>query len=207
MSPGIKLVMKIVLRRLEGKLEAEITNNQYGFLKKKSGMKEVIFGLRMLCERCIQIQHKVYLCIIDYEKAFSKVRHEKIIELLNRYQLGHQNIQLIRNLYWKQEAAVRVTNELTSWMKIRKVCVLPPHLFSFYLEWIFRENDTDKSGITIGGRCFNHFRYADDTVLVTTCEDDLRKLIKEVNNKSLEYGLRINAVKTKTVVVIKSNVM
>ena len=44
-------------------------------------------------------------------------------------------------------------------------------------------------------------------MLVTMCEDNLRKqkLIKEVNDKCLEYGLRIIAVKTKTMVVSKTN--
>ena len=76
-------------------------------------MREAIFALRMLYERYIQIQQRVYLCFIDDEKAFDKVRHENIMELLNKYQLSLQNIQLIRNLYWKQEAAVKVNDELT----------------------------------------------------------------------------------------------
>ena len=162
-------------------------------------MREAIFTFRKLCERCIQIQQKVYLCFVDYETAFDTVRHEKIIEVLNKYQLANENIQLIRNLYWKQVVAVRVNNELTSLMKIRRGvrqgCVLSPLLFHLHLDWIFREYHTDKSGITVGGRCFNHFTYADDTVLVTTCEENLRKLIKQVNDKSLEYGLRINDMK------------
>ena len=67
-------------------------------------------------------------------------------------------------------------------------------LYSTYI-W---NQSLDKSGITVGGRCFNYFRYADDIVLVTIWEDDLRKLIKEVHDKSLEYGQRINAMKRKT---------
>ena len=61
-------------------------------------MREAIFALRTLCERFIQIQQKIYLCFIDNEKVFDKVKHKKITELLNKYQLGHQNIQLM-NLY------------------------------------------------------------------------------------------------------------
>ena len=51
-SRGIKLLLKIVLRRLESKLEAKIANNQFGFWK-NSGMKETIFAVRTLCERYI----------------------------------------------------------------------------------------------------------------------------------------------------------
>ena len=137
------------------------------------------------------------------------MRHEKILVLVNNINWAIQNIQLIRNLYRNQQTTVRVNDEITSWMKIkrwvRQGCVLSPLLFSLYSEWIFRECDTDKSRITVGGRCFNNCRYANNTVLFATCEDNLRKLIKEVNDKSLDYGLRINATKTKTIVVSKSN--
>ena len=209
MSHGIKLLLKVVLKRLEGKLETEISNNQLSFQKESSGMGEMIFALRMLCERCIQIQQNVCLCFADYEKAFDKVRHKTIIKLLNKDQLGHQNIQITRNLYWKQGAGVRVNDELTSWMKIRTegwgrdVYYHPS--YSTCIQNRILENVTQTSGITVGGRGSNYFRYGDSTVFVAICKDSLRNLIEVVNDKCLEYGLRINAMKTKTMVVSKSD--
>ena len=44
--------------------------------------------------------------------------------------------------------------------------------------------------------------YADDTVVATTYEDNVRKLIIGVNDKSL----RVNATETKTMVDNKSNI-
>ena len=52
MSHGIKLLLKIAVRRLEGKLEAaiaiEIANNHSFFFFKKSRMRGAIFALMLL---------------------------------------------------------------------------------------------------------------------------------------------------------------
>ena len=53
-SHGIKLLLKIVLRRLDGKLEAEIAKSQFGF-QKNSGMREAIFAFSTLWARFIQM--------------------------------------------------------------------------------------------------------------------------------------------------------
>ena len=38
--------------------------------------------VRTLCERAIEVQHDLYLCFIDYAKAFDKVKHENLFEFL-----------------------------------------------------------------------------------------------------------------------------
>lgn len=54
------------------------------------------------------MQKDGFICFINYEKAFDKVQHEKIMGLLERQIIGKNNLQLIRNLYWTQEAALRI---------------------------------------------------------------------------------------------------
>ena len=45
--------------------------------------RNAIFTLSMLAERCIEMQKDLYLCFIDYSKAFDKVRHEKLFNIQN----------------------------------------------------------------------------------------------------------------------------
>ena len=140
------------------------------------------------------MQREVYLCFIDYSKAFDKVQHDKMMELLNKCQLGKENIQMIAEFYWKQKAAIRLENELTDYVQInrgvRQGCVLSPTLFNLYSEWIFRECDmkNDEEGIAIGGIKFNNIRYADDTVLIAETKEQLERMLNEMNVKSKEYG-------------------
>ena len=101
-------------------------------------------------------------------------------------------------MYWDQTAAVRVDNELSGWAKsqlgVRLVCCHQT-LFSLYSEIILRHLN-DCSAISVGGRLINSIRYADDTVLIATSEEDLQKLLDTVIAESESFGLNLNAKKT-----------
>ena len=59
------------------------------------------------------------------------------------------------------------------------------------------------TGITIGGVNINNFRYADDTVLFTFSSQDLQSLVDKVNEAGKPYGMEMNVVKTKSMVISK----
>ena len=117
----------------------------------------------------------IYLCFIDYEKAFDRVKHEKIIECMENLDIDGKDISLImiRNLYWNQIAYMRTEDRLSLEIHIkrgvRQGCVLSPCPFNLYTENIFGAMNTNK-GITIGGTTINNLRYADDTVLLAETE-------------------------------------
>ena len=67
---------------------------------------------------------------------------------------------------------------------------------------IFKEVH-DIKGVTIGGVKINNLRYADDTALLCFCPADLQELLNAVNKTSKQYGLEMNIIKTKAMVVSK----
>ena len=93
---------------------------------------------------------------------------------------------------------------MTSEFKIKKGerqgCVLSPNLFNLYTEKIFREVE-DMNGVNIGGVNINNLRYADDIVLLAEGPMDLQALLTAVNEKNKPYGMEMNIIKTKSVVV------
>ncbi|XP_063586323.1 uncharacterized protein LOC134763697 [Penaeus indicus] len=48
----------------------------------------------------------------DYTKAFDKVRHDEIINILEQLHIDGKNHRIIKNIYWEQIAAMRVDNEI-----------------------------------------------------------------------------------------------
>ena len=79
---------------------------------------------------------------------------------------------LLRNVYAGQETTVRTGHGITDWFQIGKGvcqgCILSPHLFNFYAEYIMRNAGLEEAqpGTKIAGRNINNFRYADDTTLM-----------------------------------------
>ena len=178
---------------------------QYGFTEGK-GTRNAIFNMRMITERAIEVQKNVFMCFIDYEKAFDKVRHSQLIEILQSINVDGKDIRLITNLYWNQQAAVNIDNNLTPWIEIkrgvRQGCVMSPDLFSVYGEIIMRSIN-GMEGIRIGGENINNIRFADDTVIIADSEEKLQALLDTVKRESENMGLKINIKKTEVVVTSK----
>ena len=98
MSHVTKLVLRVIMNRIRGRTLSEISEVQYGFMPDR-GTRNAIFVLRRLVERMIEKQKDVYVCFIDYSKAFDTVKHEPLIELLQSLDIDPQDVKLLANLY------------------------------------------------------------------------------------------------------------
>ena len=62
-----------------------------------------------------EFQKNIYLCFVDYAKAFDFVDHNKVWKILKEMGIpGHLTCLLI-NLYAGQEATIRTGHETTDW--------------------------------------------------------------------------------------------
>ncbi|CAM1330889.1 Uncharacterised protein r2_g3992 [Pycnogonum litorale] len=160
----------------------------------------------MLGERAIEHQVDLFICFIDFVKAFDKVQHSKLIQLLQNIGIDDKDLRIVKHLYWQQTAAVRVGDELTDWKSIkrgvRQGCVMSPDLFNLYSEHIFRQIE-DMPVLSVGGHNINNLRYADDTGLIATSEEKLQALLDKVVEYSKDMGLSINVKKTKSMTISK----
>ena len=203
MSHATKVLLKVILERNKAKIDGEISDNQSGF-RRGMGTREGIFNLRTINERYLEKHKDVYICFIDYEKAFDRVKHEKLCEILKVIGMDGKDIRIIAKLYWEQVAVVRTQKGNSRNIKIRKGvrqgCVLSPYLFNLLTEMIFRELDPDW-GVSIGGKRMSNLRYADDTALTADSESDLQNIVDKVNGVGKEFGMKMNVKKTKTMVV------
>ena len=57
-----------------------------------------------------------------------------------------------------------------------------------------------QAGIKIAGRNINNLRYADDTILMSESEEELKSLLMKVKEESEKTGLKFNIQKTKIMV-------
>ena len=108
---------------------------------------------------------------------------------------------LLRNLYAGQEATVRMGHGTMDWFKIWKGvcqgCILSPCLFHLYTGYIMWNTGLDEAqaGIKIAGSNINNLREADDTTLMAEIEEELKRLLMKVKEKSEQVGLKLNIQK------------
>ncbi|GFN76223.1 endonuclease-reverse transcriptase [Plakobranchus ocellatus] len=203
MSQVTKILLRIVMMRVRNKIRPEIGDTQCGFVEGK-GTINAVYMLRMIIERALEMQKDIYLCFIDYTKAFDRVKHWEMIKQLKQLHVDGKDLRIIKNIYWQQIAAVRIENEISPFQMIkrgvRQGCVLSLDLFNLYSETILRNLD-EYPGIRIGGRMINNLRYADDTVLIAENKEDLQKVIDIAATESKRMVLELNSKKTEVMVI------
>ena len=205
MSQLAKILLKVLDERLKRKVEEGVDKAQFGF-RKGCGTRNATFMLRTVIERAVEKQKDLYMCFIDFEKAFDTVRHEMLMERLRQIGVDAADLRVITNLYWGQRALVRIGDDRSGWTEIqrgvRQGCVLSPDLFSLYSQAVMDEL-VDMEGIRIGGININNIRYADDTVLIADTEEKLQRLVDSLNEGCERYGLKINIGKTEVMGLTK----
>lgn len=204
MSHTLKVFLKIIHARIRAKCEADLDETQFGF-RNALGTREALFALNILLQKCRDQRKDVFVCFVDYEKAFDRVQHIQLINILRNMEVDNRDVRIIENLYWRQKAAVRLNGKLTEESQIlrgvRQGCILSPLLFNIYSDKIFkRATQEQEMGVQINGEYINTIRYADDTVILSDKLEDLQHLLNCVNAEGQEMGLNININKTKFMV-------
>ena len=146
--------------------------------------------IHWIIKKAREFQKNIYFCFIDYAKNFDCVDHNKLWKMLKEMGMPDHLTCLLRNLYAGQEATVRTEHGTTDWFQIgkgvRQGCILSPHLFNLYAEYIMRNAGLDEAQaeIKISRRNINNHRYADDTTLMAESEEELKSLLMKVKEES-----------------------
>ena len=83
--------------------------------RKGRGTRHQIVNILWIIEKAREFQENIYLCFIDYAKAFDCVDHNKLWKILREMGIPDHLTCLLRNLYAGQEATVRTGHGTTDW--------------------------------------------------------------------------------------------
>ena len=74
-------------------LHPEINERQCGFMPDK-GTGYAVSTLKNLGQRVIEMKKDLFLCFIDYKKAFDKVKHKEMICMLNQIGIDDKDLRI-----------------------------------------------------------------------------------------------------------------
>ena len=147
-----KILLHIVKERITPLIKNHLSQTQFRF-RKGQGTREAIYVLRTLGERMWEHQKDLCITFIDFTKAFDRVNHHKLNQIMEAIGIHFHERRVIANLYWNQIARVRckdeLTNEITIEKGVRQGCVLSPVLFNLYSEKLICEALDETEGVKI----------------------------------------------------------
>jgi hypothetical protein len=204
-SHASKILLKILNNRIQSKADVMLSKTQFGF-RKGCGTREAIGVMRTICERSLEHGNEVFICFVDFEKAFDRIDWVKMLEILKGIGVDWRDRRLIMNLYMNQTAVVKIQQEYSDEGEIgrgvRQGCSLSPLLFNIYAEAMMVEAmEGIEEGVKIGGKLIKDVRFADDQGMIAKNEAGLQKSMDSLNSTSLRYGMKINSKKTKVMKV------
>lgn len=201
MSNIYKIFSKIVLNRLTKILDENQPCEQAGFRKNFSTIDH-IFVVTQLIEKCKEYRKTLYICFIDFTKAFDSLEHQAIWEALTQQGVDEEYVELLYDIYSKCSAKIRMERDGSEFpvrKGVRQGDPLSPKIFSAVLEMVFRKINWEKQGIKINGEYLSHLRFADDIAIFAEESTQLQKMVNELARESKKVGLFLNATKTKII--------
>ena len=172
-----------------------INTSQHGFLKARSCLTNLLCFFEEIT-KWVDDGSPVDVIYLDFQKAFDKVPHQRLILKLKSHGMGNSIINWIEQWLTDRRQRVVVDGEVSSWKSVLsgvpQGSVLGPILFLVYI------NDLEE-GVT--GKIL---KFADDTKLFTKTkeigdkfflQDDIDKLVKWSENGGC-YSILGNASMT-----------
>ena len=116
---------------LQQYVNRELPDVQAGF-RKGRGTRNQVANIRWIIKKA-EFQKNIYICFIDYAKAFDCVDHNKLWKILKEMGIPDHLICLLRNLYTGKEATVRTGHGTTDWFQIGKEYIKAVYCHAAYL--------------------------------------------------------------------------
>ena len=104
-SHASKVMLKVLHAMLQNYMNQELPDVQVGF-RNDRGTRDQIANICWVIEKARGFQKNIYLCFMDYAKAFDCVDYKKLWKILQEMGKPDHLICLLRNLYSGQEATV-----------------------------------------------------------------------------------------------------
>ena len=126
--------------------------------------------------------HKVplYVCFVDFRKAFDSVDHTMLWSKLIKLGISEQLLEVLQAMYSTATSSVKLykyeaTHQFPCTKGIRQGCNLSPLLFSLFISDLEKEHIRNAAGSRLGSTIVNLLMYADDLVLVSSSSSGIRK--------------------------------
>ena len=185
-----------------------LSPSQLGFLPGNRTSDAHIIINNLVRKYCHKKNSKIFSCFIDFAKAFDTVPRGILFKKLLSYGIKGRFFNIIKNIYTKDKACVKIENKCTEVFEInqgvRQGCVMSPLLFNIFLSDLAKKLDTMDDKVKVNDSEISSLFWADDIVMLSESENGLKGMLKALEEYTSENMLEVNTDKTKIMIFNKT---
>ena len=175
--------------------------NQLGF-SKGAQTYDHILTLQTIVNKYRKLKSPVYAVFVDFRKAFDSVCREALFLKLAKLGIKGKIFETLNHMYTNSTAQIKLSGHLSNKFPIRKGTEqghpLSPDLFKIYIKDLSPRLDFDNCPKLIN-TLVSHLLWADDLIILALDPVTLQKQLDELHDFCKEWGIEINADKTKLI--------
>jgi nitrogen regulatory protein PII len=199
-----KIFTKVLSERMKAVLNTIIQTSQQGFVG-GGDIRGSVIQVQRIIEYCEEENLDTAIVFMDFQKAFDKVDHKCIEEVLTKFNFGPNFTSTVMALYRNVKSRVVVNGELTEEVHIkggvRQGCPLSAYLFICVLELLARRVQTDSklNGITepVTGQSSKISLFADDAAaFIENVTESITVLRAALRDYEKATGAKLHDTKT-----------
>ncbi|CAJ1079165.1 pol-like protein [Xyrichtys novacula] len=200
LNTDYKILTKILANRLK-QVSGSIINSTQSYSIPGRDISDSILTIKETIHN--MQKDKGFLLSIDLEKAFDRVDHTFLFNILQAFGFGSKFINWIKLLYNNAKSCIKVNGFLTEFFTInrsvRQGCPLSALLYSIVAEPLALHilQDKDIKGIPTGyNRTTKITQYADDINIMVLDSHSIDKVLKHIHDYEKVAGAKMNLEKS-----------
>lgn len=175
----------------------------------KARTSDHIFIINTIFRKFCNTSQKLYMCFVDFRKAFDKVWQEALMLKMLKLGIRGSFFGTIRSMYSDCKSCIKndglLSNSFSCLSGVRQGDVMSPNLFNIYINDLPSIFASDNDSPKLKDVYVHCLMYADDLVLMSLSEDGLQNKLNKLDAYCKEWGLEINSKKTKVMAMSNSN--